>query len=280
MGSGSVTLPAGMHDVLLEFFQKGGGSGMIFQYQGPDTEGRTLVVPSTVLWQGEVGSTTTTPGPTPMPTPAPTMPHHYFAASTAQSTCESEGGAPTTKDMCSQACDSGVGGATRYKIGSWDHSPGCFAVVSGPWQGGCHWNLNTEASAYMSRTRAVSTTMNTTTTTTQVTPTTTTTTSTTRVPVNFSPLPASHRCMGQPPHGWANLGTGLTQGQCHDRCLPIQSCNFVTFWSASGACTSFEGCDSTVTQTWNKVSGLERRLRGAVQTWAKVLGEEDQGILI
>merc|ERR1712232_213374 len=83
----------------------------------------------------------------------------------------------------------------------------------------------------------------------------------TPVPVNFEPLPASHRCMGQPPLGWANLGTGLTQGQCHDRCLPIQSCNFVTFWSASGACTSFEGCDSTVTQTWNKVSGLERRLR-------------------
>merc|ERR1712232_265703 len=116
--------------------------------------------------------------------------------------------------------------------------------------------------------------------TTTVTATMTTITATTQVPVNFEPLPASHRCMGQPPQGWANLGRGLTQGQCHDRCLPIQSCNFVTFWSASGACTSFEGCDSTVTQTWNKVSGLERRLRKAAQTWAKVPGEQDQGILI
>merc|ERR1712232_694891 len=182
--------------------------------------------------------------------------------------------------MCSHACDSGVGGATRYKIGSWGHSPGCFVVVSGPWQGNCHWNLNTEASAYKSRTRAVCTTMNTITTTTQVTPTTTTTTSTTQVPVNFAPLPASHRCMDQPPQGWANLGTGLTQAQCHDRCLLLESCNFVTLWSASGACTSFVDCDSTSTQIWRTISGSGRRLRKAAQTWAKVVGEESQGILI
>merc|ERR1712232_1447027 len=237
-----------------------------------------------------------TPMPTPLPTPAPTVgpttertttstitttaPYHYFAASTVETTCASEGGTPTTKDMCFHACNSGVGGANRYKVGRWRHSPGCFVVVSGRWQGGCHWNLDTSASAYYSRTRAICTTITTATTTTMLTTSAPTPMPTPLPTLAFEPLPASHRCMGQPPQGWANLGTGLTQGQCHDRCLPIQSCIFVTFWSASGACTSFEGCDSTVTQTWNKVSGLERRLRGAVQTWAKVLGEEDQGILI
>lgn len=108
---------------------------------------------------------------------------------------------------------------------------------------------------------------------------TTVTTTTTQVPVNFVPLPASHRCMDQPPQGWANLGTGLTQVQCHDQCVALESCNFVNFWSANGACTSFEACHSTVSQTWTKVSGSERRLRNAAQTWAKILGEEHQSIL-
>merc|ERR1712048_1271967 len=90
---------------------------------------------------------------------------------------------------------------------------------------------------------------------------TTVTTTTTQVPVNFVPLPASHRCMEQPPQGWANLGTGLTQGQCHDQCAALESCR------------------STGSQTWTKVLGSERRLRKAAQTWAKVLGEEHQGIL-
>merc|ERR1712110_1055514 len=134
-----------------------------------------------------------------------TPPYHYFAASTVESTCASEGGTPTSKDMCFHACKSGVGGANRYKVGRWHHSPGCFVVVSGRWQGGCHWNLDTSANAYHSPTRAICTTV-------------TTATTTTTMQTTSAPTP--------------------------------------------------------------KVPGLERRLRGAVQTWAKVLGEEDQGILI
>merc|ERR1712232_1379385 len=50
---GKMTLSAGRHEVLLEFFEKGGGAGMVFQYQGPDTEGLTVAVPTHVLWHRE-----------------------------------------------------------------------------------------------------------------------------------------------------------------------------------------------------------------------------------
>merc|ERR1712110_1114616 len=128
-------------------------------------------------------------------------------------------------------------------------------------------------------TTATTTSTATSTTTTPTLTTATTTSSTTQVPVIFDPLPASNQCMNQPPEGWANLGTGLTQAQCHDRCVPLESCSFVTFWSAGGACTSFEDCDSTVSKTWTKSSGSERRLRKVAQTWAKVVGGKHQGIL-
>lgn len=82
-------------------------------------------------------------------------PQQYFATSTAESTCASEGGTPANRATCFRACDSGVGGATMHGRGSWQGSPGCFVVVSGTWQGNCHWNVNTSASAYAANTRAV-----------------------------------------------------------------------------------------------------------------------------
>jgi len=62
--SGKIVLSAGMHALLLEFFEKAGGAGMMLKYQGPDTDGQTVVVPTNALWHGDVG-------PTPAPTPAP-----------------------------------------------------------------------------------------------------------------------------------------------------------------------------------------------------------------
>eukprot|EP00927_Polykrikos_kofoidii_P004450 TRINITY_DN11754_c0_g1_i2.p1 TRINITY_DN11754_c0_g1~~TRINITY_DN11754_c0_g1_i2.p1 ORF type:complete len:301 (-),score=20.68 TRINITY_DN11754_c0_g1_i2:87-989(-) len=42
---------------------------------------------------------------------------------------------------CAAAC--AALGYSRFKAGSWHHSPGCFAVTSGPWAGGCHWSSAT-----------------------------------------------------------------------------------------------------------------------------------------
>merc|ERR1719284_2372423 len=36
---GTLDLSAGSHDVILEFFEHGGGAGMIFSYSGPDSNG-------------------------------------------------------------------------------------------------------------------------------------------------------------------------------------------------------------------------------------------------
>jgi len=45
----TASLSAGEHKIELLFFQKRGGSGMIFKYAGPDTGGRTVVVPQIVF---------------------------------------------------------------------------------------------------------------------------------------------------------------------------------------------------------------------------------------
>jgi len=47
--SGIQWLSGGMHDLVLEFFEKSGAAGLILEYGGPDTDGRTLVVPASVL---------------------------------------------------------------------------------------------------------------------------------------------------------------------------------------------------------------------------------------
>jgi hypothetical protein len=62
--------------------------------------------------------------------------------------CVAEGGSPATEEGCEFACKhQQVAGAipTRYSVGSWSHSPGCFVVVDGQYKGGCHWNTNTGA---------------------------------------------------------------------------------------------------------------------------------------
>merc|ERR1712176_1075857 len=49
MRSGQVQLESGEHEIILEFFEKGGNAGMQFYYNGPDTESERVIVPSTVL---------------------------------------------------------------------------------------------------------------------------------------------------------------------------------------------------------------------------------------
>jgi len=46
---GNLTLSAGSHAVVIEFFQHGGGRGMIFHWKGPDSANTKVVVPSSVL---------------------------------------------------------------------------------------------------------------------------------------------------------------------------------------------------------------------------------------
>jgi len=47
--SGTVELSEGPHAIMLKFWERLGGAGMILSYSGPDTGGSTIVVPSTVL---------------------------------------------------------------------------------------------------------------------------------------------------------------------------------------------------------------------------------------
>jgi len=47
--SGTVTLAAGRHPLLIDFFQAGGHVGIIMSYSGPDTQNTKQVVPSSVL---------------------------------------------------------------------------------------------------------------------------------------------------------------------------------------------------------------------------------------
>lgn len=49
---GEVQLSAGSHPVELDFYQGGGGGGMIWSYAGPDTANRKVVVPKSALSQG------------------------------------------------------------------------------------------------------------------------------------------------------------------------------------------------------------------------------------
>lgn len=46
----------------------------------------------------------------------------------------------TTECGCEEAC---AAMDRWFTAGFWSHSPGCFAVVSGPYNGNCHWNTNT-----------------------------------------------------------------------------------------------------------------------------------------
>merc|ERR1719201_1060333 len=51
--SGSVSLTAGAHNIMVRFFEKGGGAGMILTYKGPDTGNKEVVVPEDKLRSGE-----------------------------------------------------------------------------------------------------------------------------------------------------------------------------------------------------------------------------------
>jgi hypothetical protein len=85
----------------------------------------------------------------------------HFPAATAgpsEARCAAEGGSPATQEGCEFACThQQVAGATRYEVGSWSHSPGCFVVVDGQYKGGCHWNTNTGNIGYDYKARPVCT---------------------------------------------------------------------------------------------------------------------------
>ncbi|KAL9139500.1 putative conserved tandem carbohydrate binding domain [Amphidinium carterae] len=47
--SNTITLTAGVHDVQLLFIEKGGGAGLLFYYEGPDSGGSKVIVPTSAL---------------------------------------------------------------------------------------------------------------------------------------------------------------------------------------------------------------------------------------
>eukprot|EP00971_Amphidinium_carterae_P060784 1202962-Amphidinium_carterae.1 len=59
--SGTIALTPGKHSILLEFWERSGGAGMIFSYSGPDTGNVKEVVPSSALSEDGPTTTTTTP---------------------------------------------------------------------------------------------------------------------------------------------------------------------------------------------------------------------------
>lgn len=232
---------------------------MILRYSGPDSDNRRVVVPGDVLWHGEGPEPSTTTSATPSTSTEPPVTSTTTAITTSTSR--------TTTTTSS---------ADTELVAYWDHQH------CGPYSDNHNWHWCNHARFQCADTVEVPRNICSSHLAALVD-------ARSFVEVNgcpyayyaryeckiltfkFDPLPASNQCMNQPPQGWANLGTGLTQAQCHDRCVPLESCSFVTFWSAGGACTSFEACDSTVSKTWTKPSGSERRLRKVAQTWAKVV---------
>jgi len=59
---GSVDLTAGTHPLIMEFFEGGGGAGIIFEWEGPDSNNQRQVVPASA-WRGSDGPTYELPGP-------------------------------------------------------------------------------------------------------------------------------------------------------------------------------------------------------------------------
>lgn len=60
-------------------------------------------------------------------------------------------------------------------------------------------------------------------------------------------VPAGKRCGGQPPSGkWADLGKGIDEDACQDKCLQRDSCQFAVYKThkkvAKTTCTSFSVC--------------------------------------
>lgn len=106
--------------------------------------------------EGE-GEPAPAPAPTSAPTPAPTLaptsesePSH-FILSPDTGTCYMNGLQDIPEADCEAAC--AALGYSSYQTGSWGHSPGCFAVVSGQWAGACHWSSATGATSLPSTNR-------------------------------------------------------------------------------------------------------------------------------
>merc|ERR1719330_1568251 len=87
-----------------------------------------------------------------------------FVLGGAGQSCSEAGMEDVAENDCEAACQIGAvtelkkgQGFKGFKKGYWGHTfPKCFAVVSGPWRGNCHWNLNTAAKSYTNgRNRAV-----------------------------------------------------------------------------------------------------------------------------
>eukprot|EP00971_Amphidinium_carterae_P337488 6474328-Amphidinium_carterae.1 len=60
--SGSITLAPGVHGIMMTFWERLGGAGMKFSYDGPDTGDVKMIAPGTVLTRDAPTTTTTTPG--------------------------------------------------------------------------------------------------------------------------------------------------------------------------------------------------------------------------
>merc|ERR1719330_2195549 len=87
-----------------------------------------------------------------------------FILGGAGQSCSEAGMEDVAENDCEAACQIGAvtglkkgQGFKGFKKGYWGHTfPKCFAVVSGPWRGNCHWNLDGSAHEYTNvRNRAV-----------------------------------------------------------------------------------------------------------------------------
>jgi len=68
-----------------------------------------------------------------------------------RATCSKQGFLDVPESKCQVACESL--GFTSYQSGRWSHSPRCFASVSGPYKGNCHWNSDVSAKSYSGNAR-------------------------------------------------------------------------------------------------------------------------------
>merc|ERR1711957_676761 len=67
--------------------------------------------------------------------------------------CISQGlGGVDSMVTCKKACSEP---GNNFLVGSWDHSPKCSRLQTGPVTGGCWWNNNTRATKYRQNTRQI-----------------------------------------------------------------------------------------------------------------------------
>merc|ERR1712224_263114 len=83
------------------------------------------------------------------------MGDEFIVLSDAGQSCSEAGMEDVAESDCEAACQSQAS-VKRFKKGHWDLTfPKCFVVVSGDYQGNCHWNENPSAKYTNEKNRAL-----------------------------------------------------------------------------------------------------------------------------